>query len=135
MNGDRIEGQFRNDVVEGWATLYCKNGDWFEGHWSKGMREGPGVWYFESREQCYRGEWHENVPKFGVVEDLPKKETNATSSFLPTIETKDYVSILAQEKRKLDEKRRQRMEECGETWEAPPEEADHQAESEEQVSW
>lgn len=112
-NGDRVEGQFRKDVIEGWATLYCKTGDWFEGHWRDHMREGPGVWYYESRQQCYRGEWSKSIPKFGVLEDFPNKETWSKSSFVPRVGLQDYQSVLEKQRASLNDAR---LREHGEEW-------------------
>jgi hypothetical protein len=138
-NGDRIEGQFRNDQVEGWATLYNQNGDWFEGRWVGNMREGPGVWYYETRQQCYRGEWHKNTPKFGTIEDLPSKETDEATAFLPRVEMADYKAMLSKEKFLLNEKRRREAAEKGEVWEEPEEDDGSAAPSPgsngEMVSW
>jgi hypothetical protein len=106
-NGDRIEGQFRNDKTEGWATLYRANGDWHEGYWLGGLREGPGVWYFATKQQCLKGEWHKNICKCGVMEDLPNKETNANSNFMPRVELVDYRQVLAGERQGLNELRLQ----------------------------
>lgn len=132
-NGDRVEGQFKNDMIDGWATLHCKNGDWFEGHWAENLREGPGIWYYESRKQCYRGEWHKNVPRCGTIEDMPEKESSSVSSFLPRVELRDFRGVLDKEKRALDERRRLDYERRGLQWE--PVQFDDEAASEEQVSW
>lgn len=137
-NGDRIEGQFRNDVTEGYATLFCKNGDRFEGQWSGGMREGPGVWHYNARQQEYHGEWHKNVPKCGYLVDKVDKETNAKTAFLPRVELADHLGVLDKEKRLLNEKRRREAEERGETWVPPSYEDDDvamEAAGGEQVSW
>lgn len=110
-NGDRVEGQFRNDVVDGWATLHRKNGDWFEGHWENGMREGKGVWYYESKKQIYRGEWHRDGPKFGIIEDMPSKEDHEASRYVPRVDLLDTEAVLAKEKMLLDLHRRRLTEE------------------------
>jgi hypothetical protein len=104
-NGDRVEGQFRNDDVEGWATLHRKNGDWFEGHWHGGLREGPGVWYYEGKQQLFRGEWHLGTPKFGEMFDMPSKTTNQNSRYLPRVGLADPDQVLARQKVLLDQKR------------------------------
>lgn len=104
-NGDRIEGQFKSDMVHGWATLYCSNGDRFEGQWVMNMREGLGNFFYVKRQQIYRGEWHKDVAKFGVIEDMPSKETNATSSFLPQLRLENPNRVLEKQKAELDDKR------------------------------
>lgn len=128
VNGDRVEGQFRHDKIEGWATLYCSNGDWFEGYWKNHLREGPGVWYYESRQQCYRGEWSKNIPRFGVIEDFPNKETSEKSSFVPRVWLKDYEGVLAGQKEALDDRRAR---EYGDDWVAPQDEPNPYGDEEE----
>lgn len=129
-NGDRVEGQFRHDKIEGWATLYRHNGDWFEGYWRNNMREGPGVWYYEGKQQCYRGEWSKNIPKFGVLEDYPNKETSQPSNFIPRVGLQNYEQVLAEQKEALNEKRRK---EEGDDWVAPESEPNPYAGEDEEV--
>eukprot|EP01010_Urceolus_cornutus_P004774 NODE_77_length_2585_cov_257.872634_g58_i0.p1 GENE.NODE_77_length_2585_cov_257.872634_g58_i0~~NODE_77_length_2585_cov_257.872634_g58_i0.p1 ORF type:complete len:719 (+),score=189.56 NODE_77_length_2585_cov_257.872634_g58_i0:113-2269(+) len=95
-NGDKIEGQWRGDKTGGWASLYLKDGDWFEGHWHNGLREGPGVWYYESKEQMYKGTWHLGVAKCGSIEDMPRKTANTHSHFLPRCGLTNADAALAQ---------------------------------------
>eukprot|EP00758_Cryptobia_borreli_P020221 Tbor_TRINITY_DN978_c0_g1::TRINITY_DN978_c0_g1_i1::g.21221::m.21221 len=102
-NGDRIEGQFKDGEVHGLAILYCRNGDYFEGSWFKGLKEGPGVWHYMTKQQLYEGEWHLDVAKMGVYSDMVEKESNKTSSFLPKVELVDRgYEILEEERLKLD---------------------------------
>ena len=41
-NGDLYEGQFANNLYEGFGIYYFRNNDRYEGNWSKGCREGKG---------------------------------------------------------------------------------------------
>jgi hypothetical protein len=138
-NGDRVEGQFRDDNIEGWATLHRKNGDWFEGHWHVGLREGPGVWYYESKQQYYRGEWHKGTPKFGEMYDMPSKANNENSRYLPRVGLADPNDVLARQKVALEEKRAREgmVVSHGEVDEEAEEEEDldDEEDGEEQVSW
>ncbi|KAJ9443468.1 Kinesin-like protein 5 [Diplonema papillatum] len=105
-NGDKVEGQWRWDKVEGWATQYLENGDRFEGHWSQGMKEGPGAYYYHSKQQLYKGEWSKDVAKFGTMEDMPKKSTSEKSHFLPRLDLMTPDMVLEKEKEKLAVRRR-----------------------------
>ena len=135
-NGDRIEGQFRNDHAEGWATLYRANGDWYEGYWLGGLREGPGVWYFATKQQCLKGEWHKNIAKCGVMEDLPSKESSGSSNFLPRVELANYRAVLSGEKQALNELRLMEQMDTGAIFGVTGEgEDDSEEGGHEQVSW
>ena len=50
---------------------------------------GSGVWYYESKQQLYRGEWHLGVARCGSFEDMPAKVTKEKSHFLPRIGVRD----------------------------------------------
>eukprot|EP00998_Keelungia_sp_KM082_P004863 NODE_161_length_2468_cov_184.250748_g157_i0.p1 GENE.NODE_161_length_2468_cov_184.250748_g157_i0~~NODE_161_length_2468_cov_184.250748_g157_i0.p1 ORF type:complete len:745 (+),score=173.46 NODE_161_length_2468_cov_184.250748_g157_i0:73-2307(+) len=100
-NGDKIEGQWKNDRTEGWATLYLSNGDWFEGHWHNGLKEGPGMWCYERKQQTYTGQWHLNVAKCGVLEDMETKIDNQNSHFIPRCGLTDPDGVLTQTQDRL----------------------------------
>ncbi len=40
----------------GKGTFYFKNGDRYEGQWTKGLKHGKGKYYYKSGE-LYDGEW------------------------------------------------------------------------------
>jgi len=107
-DGSRIEGQWKDDNVEGWATLYQKNNDWFEGHWVAGLREGPGMWCYETKQQCMKGEWYQGICRSGTMEDLPRKTTNEKSAFLPRCGLKDPEGILKAQVKKWEEVRKEK---------------------------
>ena len=52
-NGDRYEGDFRNDKFEG-KGIYYKSGDRYEGDYRNGKREGKGIYYYNNgkKEIC-----------------------------------------------------------------------------------
>lgn len=105
-NGDRIEGQFRDGQVNGLAMLYCKNGDWFEGSWCNGLREGAGIYHYVRKQQIYEGEWHLGVAKTGILSDIPEKETNQESSYVPRVWIEDGGDgIVAEQRAMLAQKR------------------------------
>eukprot|EP00760_Papus_ankaliazontas_P039776 PhM_4_TR9780/c0_g1_i1/m.11928 len=124
VNGDRIEGQWKSDKVEGWATLYMKSGDWFEGHWVAGLREGPGTWVYETKQQMMRGEWHKGISRCGTMEDLPKKQTNDKSAFLSRCQLQRPEDVLKQQVRRWEEIRR---EDLGVDWEEEARRAEAEA--------
>jgi hypothetical protein len=40
---DSYTGQFKAGLPDGFGKYVWKNGDWYEGHWKKGVREGKGI--------------------------------------------------------------------------------------------
>ncbi|KAG5494580.1 hypothetical protein JIQ42_02192 [Leishmania sp. Namibia] len=115
-NGDVIEGNFSHNKCEGWAVLRQKNGDWFEGYWLSGEREGPGVWHYVSRQRCLRGEWHHNEAVLGTFEDDMDKMDDSTGPFIPRLGLLDSDDVLAQQRKRLMEKRRLEFAATGKTW-------------------
>lgn len=48
------------EIREGFHTTYYQNGDWFEGYYKQGKRNGPGKYFFQSKN-CLEGEWKEDL--------------------------------------------------------------------------
>lgn len=44
---DIYEGEFKAGYPEGKGLYIWKTGDWFEGNWKKGIREGVGEMHFK----------------------------------------------------------------------------------------
>lgn len=44
INGDAFEGQFKNDKIDGFCKFIGKNGETYEGQWSRGVKNGKGVY-------------------------------------------------------------------------------------------
>ena len=44
-NGDRYEGDFKNDKPEGKGIIICKNGDKYEGDFKNGIPDGKGIMF------------------------------------------------------------------------------------------
>ena len=58
-NGDRYEGEFKNDISEGKGIYYFKDGDKFEGEYKKGIPEGKGVYYYKNGDK-FEGKYKNN---------------------------------------------------------------------------
>ena len=46
-DGDRYEGDFRNDEREGLGIMYFNDGDRYEGDYREGKPEGKGIYYLK----------------------------------------------------------------------------------------
>ena len=46
INGDRYEGDCKNDKREGKGIIFIKNGDRFEGDFKNDLGEGKGIYYY-----------------------------------------------------------------------------------------
>ena len=56
LNGDRLQGEFKNGVVDGAATYRSAGGNIYEGGFHEGKRHGKGV-YTWAQGSTYNGEW------------------------------------------------------------------------------
>ena len=62
MNGNRYEGDWRNNKTHGRGTLYFANGDKCEGDWREDRLVGRGKGWAEGRQmKCY---WDGNDIQF-----------------------------------------------------------------------
>ena len=50
-NGDRLEGEWKNDKAEGKGIYYFANGDRYEGDYRNGKREGKGIEYYNNGDR------------------------------------------------------------------------------------
>ena len=57
LNGDRLQGEFKNGVVDGAATYRSAGGNIYEGGFHEGKRHGKGV-YTWAQGSTYNGEWN-----------------------------------------------------------------------------
>ena len=55
-NGDKYEGEFRDNKKEGRGILYYKNGNRFEGEFRNDKQDGDGIFYFNNGDK-YIGKW------------------------------------------------------------------------------
>lgn len=73
-NTDIYEGQFVDDLKEGYGSLTKANGDYFEGFFMKDLKHGQGSYYYGSTNKIYVGEWLEGVPRCGVFTEVEDEE-------------------------------------------------------------
>ena len=55
-NGDKYEGDWRNDKFEGKGIYFWNNGNRYEGSYRNGLKEGKGIFYYNNGNR-YEGDW------------------------------------------------------------------------------
>ncbi len=58
-NGDKYEGEWKNDFKEGKGKMIYNNGEKYEGEWKNDLKEGKGIMYYNNGER-YEGEFKNN---------------------------------------------------------------------------
>ena len=62
------------------------NGNWYEGAWQDGKKNGNGKFYYRDKGQLYEGFWVDGVAKFGTLSDFGRDEaTNPTRYLIPQV--------------------------------------------------
>lgn len=55
-------------------------------------KEGPGRFIYKVKRQCYKGEWAQDIPKFGTLVDLPPLPGKPAKMFtLPPVKEKERL--------------------------------------------
>ena len=50
-------GEWKTDEKHGYGIYYYPNGDFYEGQWRKGIKEGLGCYFFKETGAKYLGMW------------------------------------------------------------------------------
>ena len=58
--GDVFEGEWKNNKKEGKGIYYFSDGDFYEGNWKNGKQDGKGIYYYSDGD-IYDGEWKNGV--------------------------------------------------------------------------
>ena len=58
-NGDKYDGEWFNDCINGKGTMTWENGDKYTGEWLNEMRNGFGIMESgdENEKETYEGQW------------------------------------------------------------------------------
>ena len=67
------EGEWYNDQHNGKGLLRLADGNRYEGSWENGMKNGPGKFLYLDKGQVYSGEWVDDIPKCGTLEDFGRE--------------------------------------------------------------
>ena len=66
LNGNKYEGEWKNNECEGYGIRYYINGDNYKGEWKNGNAEGYGIKYFNNGDK-YKGEWkNDKMEGYGI---------------------------------------------------------------------
>ena len=59
--GNKYEGAWKNDLMNGYGRMISKNGDFYEGEISKGCIQGKGVFYSNDKKMVFKGDFKNNM--------------------------------------------------------------------------
>ena len=59
-NGNKYEGGFKSDKLDGYCRIISINGDYFEGEIKMGIIEGEGIFYSAQKSMIYKGTFKNN---------------------------------------------------------------------------
>jgi hypothetical protein len=95
---DSYEGTFKNGQPDGKGKYTWKNGDWFDGEWSKGMKSGVGIMSFKlaNKDSLVPGFWKKDkyVGKFEKPYMIYKNTIHVTSiAFQHLNDTKSEIEL------------------------------------------
>lgn len=59
-DGNKYEGGWEKDVINGYCRIISVNGDYYEGQILKGIIQGNGTFFSEEKKMTYKGEFKDN---------------------------------------------------------------------------
>ena len=65
-------GEWKEDKKHGKGIIHYYNGDCYEGYFLNNMRDGSGIYCYNSNKKCFKGYWTQNV-KHGEFSPLEGK--------------------------------------------------------------
>ena len=63
------------------STCVQANGNWYEGTWGDGMKNGNGKFYYSEKGQLYEGIWVDGVAKCGTLSDFGRNEAPTPTKY------------------------------------------------------
>jgi len=58
--GNKYEGGWDKDIIDGYCRIISINGDYYEGEIANGIIEGNGIFYSDEKKMIYKGEFKNN---------------------------------------------------------------------------
>lgn len=72
-DGRKYEGEYKNDLKEGYGSFWWPNGRKYEGQWLNGKQHGQGQ-YTSGGGQVKKGEWDQGKRLRWIEEEPEQKE-------------------------------------------------------------
>lgn len=88
-------GDWKHDVRHGFGAYYYPNGDLYEGHWHRGVKEGLGTYtWAESKEFKFLGIWKKGRMEGPgqIIHDKHRYHGNFTLNMVETLDTIEFVN-------------------------------------------
>ena len=58
-------GNWKKNKKEGKGIIHYSNGDCYDGDFLNNLRDGRGIYCYKEKDNCYQGNWIQNVPQPG----------------------------------------------------------------------
>lgn len=65
----------------GFPTCVQANGNWYEGAWREGEKNGNGKFYYSDKGQILEGFWVDGVAKCGTLSDFQRSEAPTPTKY------------------------------------------------------
>ncbi|KAL7749170.1 hypothetical protein RI367_005320 [Sorochytrium milnesiophthora] len=108
----RYDGEWLDDKRHGQGILLLANHDRYEGMFLYDLKEGPGKFFYKSKKQYYEGEWSSDMPKCGMIKDIPlnpRLKEAARPYSIPKIGLADPEGVIGEQRAIILRERIQRL--------------------------
>lgn len=86
--------QFENATV----VFFSVNGNWFDGTWRDGNKNGNGKFYFSDKGQIYEGIWVDGVARCGALSDFGRDEASSPTQYpIPKVAGSEIRCLLCRD--------------------------------------
>jgi hypothetical protein len=86
------------------GTLFLPNGDIFQGEYAFDLKDGPGTFFYVSKNKRYDGVWSKDVGKCGLYGTIEQQDDDSSSG-LPRLTLLEPMGVLENQAYSLQEKR------------------------------